>query len=321
MDCVLITGAAGFIGYHLATRLVDEGNRVVGLDNFNSYYPVVLKKARATRLRARGVELVEGEVTDAPLLERLLEEHKPTHLVHLAAQAGVRHSLVDPQLYLSSNLSGFLEILELCRRHREVKLLYASSSSVYGQSSGPSSVGQATERPASFYAATKKCNELMAYSYWHALGVGSTALRFFTVYGPWGRPDMAYYRFAMKMVAGEAIPLYNRGEMWRDFTYIDDAVEWIVRAMRYQGEGCQLFNIGFGQPQPLLAMVEAIESCLGKLAIRELLPMEPGDVEATYAEMSQTHQLLGYRPQTGLKEGIERFIDWFVAHQAKFGSL
>jgi UDP-glucuronate 4-epimerase len=313
---VLITGAAGFIGYHLALHLKKRGDGVVGLDNFNNYYPVDLKRQRADRLRSAGLEIVEGDITDAGLLEALVLKDKITHIVHLAAQAGVRYSLENPSAYVTANINGFLNILELCRRHPHLYLTYASSSSVYGTNTKiPFSVDDPTDHQASFYGVTKKTNELMAYTYHHLYKIPVTGLRFFTVYGPWGRPDMAYFSFTKAILEGKPIDVYNHGKMQRDFTYIDDIVQGTTAAIDLQAQN-ELFNLGNNQPAQLSELISSIEDALGTKAIIRHLPMQPGDVVSTYADISHSQNKLGFTPSVPLKTGIERFVSWYKEYSA-----
>lgn len=308
---ILITGAAGFIGYHLALHLKKRGDNVIGIDNFNSYYTKQLKYDRAENLRERDIEVVEGEITDSALLEAVVHKNSITHIVHLAAQAGVRYSIDNPSAYVTANISGFLNILELCRRHPRIYLTYASSSSVYGTNAKiPFSVDDRTDSQASFYGVTKKTNELMAATYHHLYGIPATGLRFFTVYGPWGRPDMAYYSFTQAILEGKPIDIFNNGEMLRDFTYIDDIIEGTVAAIDKQYP-LEIFNLGNNRPEPLSELIGAIESELGVKAVRRNLPMQPGDVVSTFADIAHSQDKLGFRPKVPLKEGIARFVGWY----------
>jgi UDP-glucuronate 4-epimerase len=311
---ILVTGAAGFIGYHVASRLLDEGCQVTGLDNLNSYYDPNLKKARLARLQThRQFEFLLMDLLDRDSLESLFARHDFDLVIHLAAQAGVRYSSENPQAYVDANVTGFLTILEGCRRGRVGHLLYASSSSVYGgNSKTPFAVGDAVDHPVSLYAATKKANELMAHCYTHLYGIPATGLRFFTVYGPWSRPDMAPYRFAKAILAGEPIDIYNHGSMERDFTYVDDIVEALVRVARLPPGGYRLFNIGSSSPVPLLEFVSELEDALGKPAIKHFLPMQPGDVISTHADVEDLVRLTGYRPSTPLRDGVRQFAAWFL---------
>ena len=311
MKKVLITGAAGFIGFHLASDLASKGHAVVGLDNFNDYYSPQLKRDRAALLKARGVTVVEGDLCDLAQLEDLVQNQGTTHLVNFAAQAGVRYSLSNPQAYVRSNLEGFVNVLEVCRAHPEIKLVYASSSSVYGlNDKTPFSVDDRTDRQASLYGATKKTNELMAQTYHHLYGISTVGLRFFTVYGPWGRPDMAYYSFTEAILRDEPIQIFNHGKMQRDFTYIDDIVAGAAAALDLE-PCCEIFNLGNNQPVELGRFIEILEDTLGKKAEKVMLPMQKGDVVATYADITHAQKKLGFMPTTPLEEGIPRFVEWY----------
>lgn len=309
---ILITGAAGFIGFHLALALSARGDIVIGLDNFNDYYDPSLKRQRAELLAAQGIEVIEGDVCDQKLLHQLMKGHAITHIAHLAAQAGVRYSLVNPQTYIKSNIDGFLSILETCRQFPGVPLIYASSSSVYGTNTKtPFSIEDRTDGQASLYGVTKKTNELMAYTYHHLYNIPVTGLRFFTVYGPWGRPDMAYFSFTKAILEDKTIDVYHYGKMQRDFTYIDDIVKGIVAAIDL-GASCDIFNLGNHRPEPLASLVTAIEDALGKKAQLRHLPMQPGDVEATFADIELSQKKLGFKPDVSLKEGIGKFAKWYL---------
>jgi UDP-glucuronate 4-epimerase len=311
---VLITGAAGFIGFHLAKALHKRGDRVVGYDNYNAYYDTQLKHDRAKQLIQLGVPVIQGDICDAQQLLQVMQQHETTHIVHLAAQAGVRYSLQNPQAYLKSNIDGFLNVLELCRSHPHLKLTYASSSSVYGQNTKiPFAVEDRTDEPASLYAMTKKSNELMASSYHHLFGISVTGLRFFTVYGPWGRPDMAYFLFTKAIVEGRPIDVYNQGNMQRDFTYIDDIVAGTIAAIDCE-YACEIFNLGNHQPEPLLGLIELIEKEVGLVAQKRWLPMQAGDVVSTYADIEYSTAKLGFLPTISLEQGIGRFIKWYKAY-------
>lgn len=308
---VFITGIAGFIGYHLAKALTLRGDIVIGLDNFNSYYSPSLKRLRAKNLTDMGVEIFEEDIRNISSLKPLFEKHSFTHLVNLAAQAGVRYSLTNPHTYLESNVNGFLEILELCRFFPNMKLVYASSSSVYGTNNTiPFSENDPLTHPASLYAATKISNELMAYSYHHLYKISTTGLRFFTVYGPYGRPDMAYFSFAKAIKEGKPIQVFNHGNMRRDFTYIDDIVDGCIKAIDL-GAPCEIFNLGNNKAEPLSNLIAFLEKNLKKKAQLEMKPMQPGDVLETFADISKSQNLLGFQPKVSLEEGIERFVSWF----------
>ncbi len=316
---VLVTGSAGFIGYSLCEALLARGETVVGYDNFNAYYDPVLKEVRTQRLNSRdGFSLVRGDVADADALEALFAAHKPDRVVHLAAQAGVRYSIENPQAYVMANLVGFCTILETCKRHGVEHLVYASTSSVYGSSDAVRfSEDQSTDRPLSIYAATKKSNEVLAHSYAHLFGMAMTGLRFFTVYGPWGRPDMALFKFTKAILAGEPIAVFNNGNHARDFTYIDDIVAGIVAVVDRPPEKepdtapYRIFNIGRGAPVDLMDFIGILERCLGKKAIVDFKPMQPGDVEKTWASTDALKALAGYEAKVSVEEGVARFVDWY----------
>jgi UDP-glucuronate 4-epimerase len=329
---ILLTGAAGFIGYHTARRLLERGDRVVGVDNLNDYYDVSLKEARLGCLRAHpNFSFERLDVADRAGMAELFARVRPTEVIHLAAQAGVRYSLENPHAYTDSNVTGFLNVLEGCRhqnggvRH----LVFASSSSVYGANSRqPFSEHMNVDHPVSLYAATKKANELMAHTYAHLFGLNVTGLRFFTVYGPWGRPDMALFRFTRGILAGEPIPVFNSGQMIRDFTYVDDIVEGVVRVVATPAQRdpkwnsddpdpatsdapYRIYNIGNNTPVLLLDCIAILEECLGKKAEMDFLPLQPGDVTSTMADVSELEQAVGFRPRTPLREGIARFVQWY----------
>jgi UDP-glucuronate 4-epimerase len=311
---ILVTGVAGFIGSHVATRLLAEGNQVTGLDNLNPYYDPNLKRARlAPLLTNSDFEFVRMDITARSPMEELFAGHDFDLVIHLAAQAGVRYSVENPHAYVDTNVTGFLHVLEGCRRGRVGHLLYASSSSVYGgNTKTPFAVGDPVDHPVSLYAATKKANELMAHSYTHLFGIPATGLRFFTVYGPWSRPDMAPYRFAQAIMAGEPIDIYNYGRMQRDFTYVDDIVEALLRLARQPSSSHRLFNIGSSAPVPLLEFVSELEVALGKRARKRYLPLQAGDVVSTYADVEDLCRFTGYRPATSLRKGIQKFAAWFL---------
>jgi UDP-glucuronate 4-epimerase len=314
---VLVTGAAGFIGFHLSCALARRAETtVLGFDNFNAYYDVRLKERRARLLKdEHGVDVVRGDLSNEQQWLACADAFKPTHIVNLAAQAGVRYSLDNPRAYVEANISGFLNVLEYCRAHaNDVVLTYASSSSVYGLSGEiPFSLEQRTDAPASLYGATKKANELMAHSYAHLFGVRSAGLRFFTVYGPWGRPDMAVYIFTRQIDGGEPIDLFNNGDMLRDFTYVDDIVDGIIGAME-RAPDYAIYNLGNSNAERLGSLVDYIEQALGKTAERRLKPMQAGDVKETFADVSVSERELGFRPKVGLQEGVRRFVAWYKAY-------
>jgi UDP-glucuronate 4-epimerase len=330
---ILVTGAAGFIGYHVAERLLAEGERVVGVDNLCDYYDVGLKRARLARLATSSrFEFIEADISDRVAVPALFDRLRPASCVHLAAQAGVRYSLEHPHAYLDANLAGTLNILEGCRHNPVSHLVYASSSSVYGSNAVlPFSVRQGVDHPLSLYAATKKANEMMAHSYSHLYGIPTTGLRFFTVYGPWGRPDMAMFIFAKAILSGSPIQLFNHGEMLRDFTYIDDIVEGIVTLLRKppaanpawdattgdpgtSAAPYRVFNIGNHRPVKVPYVIELLEKELGAKAIIENLPMQAGDVPATFADIDDLHALTGFWPRTDIEEGIKRFAAWYLSY-------
>lgn len=326
----LVTGAAGFIGFHVSQKLLSRGDEVLGLDNLNHYYDVQLKHDRLARLTPEAnFRFVEGDLADRAGMEKLFRENAFDVVINLAAQAGVRYSLENPQAYIESNLTGFVNILEGCRHHRVKHLVYASSSSVYGANTKmPFSVHHNVDHPVSLYAATKKANELLAHSYSHLYKLPTTGLRFFTVYGPWGRPDMAMFLFTKAILEGQPINVFNRGQMQRDFTYIDDIAEGVVRVADriaaanpdWTGDKpdpatsrapYRVYNIGNNQPVELMRVIEIIEDCLGKKAEKNLLPMQMGDVPATYADIDALVEDVGFRPNTSIEDGIARFIQWY----------
>lgn len=342
---ILITGTAGFIGYHLANRMLLEGHEVVGLDSINNYYDVSLKIGRLESagiqrnqiaykelLQSRtqaGYQFIQIRLEDEASLNRLFREHKFDMVCHLAAQAGVRYSLKNPKAYIQSNIVGFGHILEACRYNKIKHLVYASSSSVYGlNKKTPFSTQDHVDHPVSLYAASKKSNELMAHTYSHLFGLPTTGLRFFTVYGPWGRPDMAIFLFTKAILSGQPIKVFNHGDMKRDFTYVDDIVEGLVRVLGAKPAGVKnwegpeqaaasstapykVYNIGNNTPIKLMDFIEAIEKATGKKAQKQLHPMQPGDVEATYADVSALIRDFGYQPKMGLQEGVKSFVDWY----------
>lgn len=310
---VLVTGVAGFIGNEIALKLAARGDFVVGIDNLNNYYDVSLKRARLARLPS-SVQFIEMDLADGTALRNLFASQKFDMVLNLAAQAGVRYSLENPQTYIDSNVTGFLNILECCRYFPVQHLVYASSSSVYGENdSVPFSTNDRVDNPRSLYAATKKMNELMASTYHHLFGIRSTGLRFFTVYGPWGRPDMAPMLFAKAINAGKPISVFNNGDMRRDFTFVEDIVEGTIRVLDWDGgDGSQhVFNIGRGEPIPLLRFIEILEEALGKKAIKNMMPMQPGDVPVTWADTKALETAVNYRPQIALEEGVRRFAEWY----------
>lgn len=330
MTRYLVTGAAGFIGYHVSQRLAERGDQVVGLDELNDYYDVRLKEDRLAQLRDKeGFDFVRMDLADRNGMPGLFQANQFDVVIHLAAQAGVRYSLENPHAYVDSNLVGFVNILEGCRHHGVKHLVYASSSSVYGANTKmPFSVHHNVDHPVSLYAATKKTNELMAHTYSHLYGLPATGLRFFTVYGPWGRPDMALFLFTKAIIEGRPIDVYNHGKMRRDFTYIDDIVEGVIRVADHVPESnpawssdqpdpgtslapYKIYNIGNNQPVELMHFIEVLEKCLGKTADKNMMPIQPGDVPATYADVDDLTEDVGFRPATPIEEGIARFVDWY----------
>ncbi len=318
MTKILVTGAAGFIGMHVIELLLENGYTVTGVDNLKDYYEVALKEARLTRLTGNSrFNFYRLDIADAKALMDVFAGEQPERVIHLAAQAGVRYSLECPEAYVSSNLVGFSHVLEACRHHGVQHLLYASSSSVYGANKkSPFSESDFVDRPVSFYAATKKANELMAYSYAHLYGFPCTGLRFFTVYGPWGRPDMAYFSFTRDILAGKPIRIFNHGNMARDFTYIDDIVDGVLCALEtppgedVDGARHTVMNIGNDHPVRLGDFVDTLESLLGVRAIREMCGMQPGDVVSTHADITAL-RALGYHPETSIADGLATFVDWY----------
>jgi UDP-glucuronate 4-epimerase len=327
---VLVTGAAGFIGSALSLRLLDRGDEVIGIDNLNDYYDIELKKARLARTQDHpGYTDVRIDLEDREGIAALFREHQPDGVVNLAAQAGVRYSIENPLAYVDTNLLGFANILEGCRHNEVGHLVYASSSSVYGSNTNmPFSVHDNVDHPVSLYAASKKANELMAHTYSHLYRIPTTGLRFFTVYGPWGRPDMALFKFTHNILAGKPIDVFNHGNHRRDFTYIDDIVEGVIRVLdrvpqpnpEWSGDTpdsatstapYQLYNIGNNQPVELMRYIEVLEDCLGKKAEKNMLPLQPGDVPATYADVSDLVRDVDYKPDMSIEQGIAHFVDWY----------
>jgi UDP-glucuronate 4-epimerase len=330
---VLVTGTAGFIGNHLAVKLLERGDEVVGIDNLNDYYDVNLKKARLARiLDHENYTDIRADIADRKTMARLFEQHQPQRVVNLAAQAGVRYSMENPHAYIDSNIVGFANILEGCRHHQVEHLVYASSSSVYGANETmPYSVHDNVDHPLSLYAASKKANELMAHTYSNLYQLPTTGLRFFTVYGPWGRPDMAPFLFTKAILAGEPLKVFNYGKHRRDFTYIDDVVEGIIRTLdnpakpdpEWTGKQpdpgtskapWRVYNIGNQKPVELLTYIETLEKALGKTSEKQLMPLQPGDVPDTYADVEALVMDVGYKPDTTIEKGIEKFVDWYLAY-------
>jgi UDP-glucuronate 4-epimerase len=329
-NIVLVTGAAGFIGFHVTQRLLAEGRQVVGIDSLNSYYDPKLKEARLAMLASQpGFSFRKLDLADRAAMKALFAEHRFPAVVHLAAQAGVRYSLENPHAYVDANLEGFINVLEGCRHNGCEHLLFASSSSVYGANTKlPFSVKDNVDHPISLYAATKKANELMAHSYSHLYRLPATGLRFFTVYGPWGRPDMAMFIFAKAILAGQPVRLFNHGRMRRDFTYVDDVVQAVVRLIGRPPQGnpawdgnrpdpaasrapWAVYNIGNNHPEDLMHVISLLEKEFGRDAIKEMLPMQPGDVEATYADVADLERDIGFKPATPIQDGIARFAKWY----------
>ncbi len=330
MAKILVTGAAGFIGFHLSKRLLKRGDEVVGLDNLNDYYSVQLKRDRLAQLEGRtGFSFNQFDLADRAAIENMFQQAKFDKVIHLAAQAGVRYSIENPHAYVNSNLVGFMNILEGCRHSGVRHLVYASSSSVYGANTAmPFSVHHNVDHPVSLYAATKKANELMAHTYSHLYGLPTTGLRFFTVYGPWGRPDMALFLFTKAILDGQPIDVFNEGKMRRDFTYVDDIVEGVMRVAdriarpnpNWSSDRpdpgtsrapYKIYNIGNNQPVELLYFIETIEKCLGRQAKKNMMPMQQGDVPATYADVDDLIQDVDFQPATPIETGVARFVDWY----------
>lgn len=325
---VLVTGAAGFIGFHLTLALLNRADEVIGIDNLNDYYDPALKQLRLDEIakhpKCSNFEFIKADISDRALMEQLFFDHAFDVVVNLAAQAGVRYSLENPHAYVESNLVGFVNILEGCRHSKVKHLVYASSSSVYGMNvKQPFSTGDRVDYPISLYAATKKSNELMAHTYSHLYGIPTTGLRFFTVYGPYGRPDMAYYKFTKAVIKGDPIDVYNYGEMKRDFTYVDDIIEGILRTLgkipkNYNSESTEcvapykLYNIGNNKPVTLSFFISVIEANCGKSAIMNMLPMQPGDVPVTFAEVDDLVADVGFSPETSIEEGLQKFVAWYL---------
>ena len=321
----LVTGGAGFIGFHLSKSLLEKGASVIGFDNMNDYYDVKLKEDRLSVLETyEKYTFVKGDLADNADVFRVFQEYRPQIVINLGAQAGVRYSIDNPRAYMESNMMGFFHILEGCRYFPVEHLVYASSSSVYGGTEKvPFSTDDKVDEPVSLYAATKKSNELMAHAYSKLYHIPVTGLRFFTVYGPYGRPDMAYFKFTNKILAGEPIQIYNNGDMYRDFTYIDDIVEGVENilcnppAVNGKGARYKIYNIGNNKPVKLMDYIETLERCLGKTAVKEYLPMQPGDVYQTYADVSELMQDYDFKPDTSIEEGLSKFVDWYRMYYEK----
>ncbi len=332
-DTLLITGVAGFIGFHCALRLLVDGQHVAGIDNINDYYDPKLKRARLALLaRYDTFTFIEGDLADDELVRQTFGQHSPARVIHLAAQAGVRYSLQNPRAYIDSNIQGFFNVMQASVDHGVDHFVFASSSSVYGANlDQPLSVERPADHPINLYAATKRSNELMAHAYSHLYGLPCTGLRFFTVYGPWGRPDMAYFKFTRSIIAGEAIDVYNHGNMYRDFTYIDDIVESVVRILDLKpaaqpliegrdlplNGGCgpfAIYNIGGHKPEHLMNLIRLLETFTGKTADLNMLPMQPGEIQQTYADVETLSRATGFTPEVGLEEGLERFVAWYKSY-------
>lgn len=319
---ILVTGSAGFIGFHLSKRILEEGGEVIGFDNLNDYYEVSLKESRLEILnKYEKFTFIKGNLADCDAVWNLFETYSPEIIVNLAAQAGVRYSIDNPDAYIESNIIGFYNILEACRHHKIEHLIYASSSSVYGnQKKTPFSTDDNVDHPISLYAATKKSNELMAFTYSHLYKFPSTGLRFFTVYGPYGRPDMAYFSFTKKILNGETIKIFNNGDMYRDFTYVDDIVQGIMNMLLNppspdeNGDCAKVYNIGNNNPEKLMYFIETLEKAIGKTAQKEFLPMQPGDVYQTYADVSELEKDFDFKPATSIEEGLGKFAKWYFEY-------
>ena len=319
---ILVTGSAGFIGFHLSKRILDEGGEVIGFDNINDYYDVSLKESRLEILgKYEKFTFIKGNLADKEAVKNIFITYKPDIVVNLAAQAGVRYSIENPDAYIESNIIGFYNILEACRNYKTEHLIYASSSSVYGnQKKTPFSTDDNVDSPISLYAATKKSNELMAFTYSHLYDIPSTGLRFFTVYGPYGRPDMAYFSFTKKILHGDKIKIFNNGDMYRDFTYVDDIVQGIMNmllnppAPDENGDRAKVYNIGNNNPEKLMYFIETLEKAIGKTAEKEFLPMQPGDVYQTYADVSELQRDFDFKPSTSIEDGLNRFAKWYFEY-------
>lgn len=312
----LVTGVAGFIGFHLAKALLEQGCKVIGLDNMNAYYDVQLKRNRLKLLGCENFTFYNVDLVDKAKLETIFTRHPITHVINLAAQAGVRYSIDNPDAYIASNIQGFLNLLETLRHHRVEHLVYASSSSVYGKNTKiPYSTQDRTDEPVSLYAATKKANELFAHTYQHLYSIKTTGVRFFTVYGPWGRPDMAYYSFTEKIFNDEEIEVYNNGDMWRDFTYIDDVVNALLHLIPHPNpDGPKIYNIGNNNPTRLSHFIETLEEVIGKTARKKMAPMQQGDVYQTYADVADLQKDFGVTITTTIKEGLTSFVNWYRSY-------
>jgi len=312
---ILVTGAAGFIGFHVAQKENQSDQLVIGMDNFNDYYEVSLKKKRAEILQQKGIKLIQGDLREKGLVQKICKQYHITHIVHLAAYAGVRYAIQHPEVYLDNNINSFFQVLEAVREMPQIKLVYASSSSVYGKNDKmPFAVHDAIQKPANMYAVTKISNELMAYVYHNIHHIQATGLRFFTVYGPWGRPDMAYFSFTRAIEKGKPIKLYNYGNMVRDFTYIDDIVDGIHRSLQINDNGYHIYNLANNQRVTLKYFVQTLEKHIGKKAITEELPMPQGEIIETYADIELSQKELGYNPKVSIEEGLKNFVDWYKSY-------
>lgn len=312
MKKVFVTGAAGFIGFHLCTALKKRADFVIGLDNFNPYYDVSLKNLRANILKDQGIEVIKADINDTEILEKIIFDNKITHVVNLAAQAGVRFCFDNPKAYVDSNLVGFVNVLEVLKNFQNIKFIFASSSSVYGLNDKiPFSPTDTTDNPTNLYGATKKANEALAFSYHHIYKIPMIGLRYFTVYGPYGRPDMAYFKFTKDILDGKKIEIYNQGDMKRDFTYIDDIIEGTIAALD-KVEKFEIFNLGNNSPVNLLDFISIIEKKLGKQAIKKFKPLQKGEMLSTYADIKSSIEKLNFKPKTNIEVGMEKFIDWYT---------
>ncbi len=316
MKKILVTGASGFIGFHLCLFLKKRNDFVIGYDNFNSYYNVALKLQREKILNENNIEVLHKDIRDKSSLKRVIEDNNITHIVHLAAQAGVRYSITNPEDYFESNINGFFSLLETCKLFPKIPIIYASSSSIYGLNENiPFNLSDNTDKPANFYGVTKKTNELMAHAYHHLYGIPLIGLRYFTVYGPWGRPDMAYYTFAEKIINGEEILLYNNGNMKRDFTYIDDIINGTIAAIDLSKE-YGIFNLGNNNSVSLTYFLSILEDLLNKKAITKKLPMPSGEITQTYADISYSKEVLNFSPKTSIEQGLSNFVEWYLNYKA-----
>ncbi|HEU64533.1 MAG: UDP-N-acetylglucosamine 4-epimerase [Candidatus Anoxychlamydiales bacterium] len=312
MKNVFVTGAAGFIGFHLCRHLKKRDDFVIGLDNFNPYYDVNLKNLRKKILKDDSIEVIKADINDKEILEKIIKKNKITHVVHLAAQAGVRFCFDNPEAYVNSNIVGFVNLLEVLKDFKDIKLIFASSSSVYGLNDKiPFSPNDKTDNPTNLYGATKKANETLAFSYHHIYKIPMIGLRYFTVYGPFGRPDMAYFKFTKNIIEGKEIEIYNQGEMKRDFTYIDDIIEGTISAID-KTQSFEIFNLGNNTPINLLDFIKIIEKKVGKKAIKKFKPFQKGEMLSTFADIKTSKEFLKYNPKTNIEDGIEKFINWYT---------